>query len=384
MQYNAPLFAYLSQLEGIDVRVFYTWGSEASGGVYDRGFGLERIWDIPLLSGYAYEFVPNTSSRPGSNHFRGIVNPSLIERIRAYNPDMLLVFGWRFQSHLRVLRYFHGRVPILFRGDSTLLDEWGQPFLKKWLRCLFLKWVYRHVDYALYAGKANHAYFTKLGLREAQLVFAPHAVDNDRFSDKNGDYEKKARSWRAELGIGEKELVFLFAGKLEPKKDPVLLAVAFLALNAPGSRLIFVGNGLLEASLQEKTGKDKRILYIPFQNQSLMPVVYRLGDVFVLPSKGPGETWGLAVNEAMASGRAVVVSDRCGCAADLVQEGANGYVFRAGDAGGLLAILQTLYTERERLGTMGKRSEAIVKDWNYGTIAEAVERLASPLALPGR
>ena len=59
-----------------------------------------------------------------------------------------------------------------------------------------------------------------------------------------------------------------------------------------------------------------------------MPIVYRLGDVFVLPSKGPIETWGLSVNEAMACSRAIIVSDRCGCGVDLVKEGINGYIFK--------------------------------------------------------
>ncbi len=64
-----------------------------------------------------------------------------------------------------------------------------------------------------------------------------------------------------------------------------------------------------------------------------MPILYRLGNVFCLPSKGPGETWGLAVNEAMASSRPVIVSNKVGCAADLVSEGANGYLFNYNDKG---------------------------------------------------
>ena len=68
-----------------------------------------------------------------------------------------------------------------------------------------------------------------------------------------------------------------------------------------------------------------------FQNQSEMPKVYHSCDVLVLPSQGPGETWGLAVNEAMASGKAVLVSDKCGCYPDLVQDNINGFVFKSND-----------------------------------------------------
>jgi len=58
-----------------------------------------------------------------------------------------------------------------------------------------------------------------------------------------------------------------------------------------------------------------------------MPIWYRVADVFCLPSRGPGETWGLAVNEALACGCSVIVSDRVGCAEDLVKGKSLGAVF---------------------------------------------------------
>jgi glycosyltransferase involved in cell wall biosynthesis len=69
------------------------------------------------------------------------------------------------------------------------------------------------------------------------------------------------------------------------------------------------------------------VVFLEFQNQSVMPVVYRLGDALVLPS-GYGETWGLAVNEAQACGRPSLVSDCVGCARDIIREGENGMIFR--------------------------------------------------------
>jgi glycosyltransferase involved in cell wall biosynthesis len=59
-----------------------------------------------------------------------------------------------------------------------------------------------------------------------------------------------------------------------------------------------------------------------------MPVAYRLADVFVLSSQGPSETWGLAINEAMACGRLVVASSKCGGATDLIDNGGNGLYHR--------------------------------------------------------
>ena len=103
-----------------------------------------------------------------------------------------------------------------------------------------------------------------------------------------------------------------------------------------------------------------------------MPVLYRLADVFVLPSAGPGETWGLAANEAMASGLAVIVSDRCGCAADLIDE-RNGYVFHAGDKLGLMEMLSDVNRRKEKLAMQKIASPQKIKDFTFTHIASAME-----------
>ena len=140
IQYNAPLFRAISQSEELNCKVFYTW-SQSQKPVFDPGFGIERSWDLPLLEGYDFQFVENISKSPGTHHFKGIENPGLINEINKYRPDAILIFGWSFHSHLACIRHFKGKVPILFRGDSTLLDE--KPGYKKMIRRIFLTWVYR-------------------------------------------------------------------------------------------------------------------------------------------------------------------------------------------------------------------------------------------------
>lgn len=373
IQYNAPLFRLLHERKHIEVRVFYTWGQTESGFVYDPDFKKEFKWDIPLLDGYEKEFVENISTNPGAGHFKGIKNKDLQQRIDQYNPDSLLVFGWSFQSHLQMLRHYKGKKKILFRGDSTLLDETPGLSVKKILRRIFLKWIYKHIDVALFTGAANKAYYIAHGIQEQQLVYAPHAIDNDRFADTDGDYEEKANMWRKELGISSDELVFLFAGKLEAKKDPGLLVEAFSSITELTIRLIIVGNGVLEQELKQKAETDQRIIFLDFQNQQQMPVVYRLADVFVLPSQGPGETWGLSVNEAMACKKPVVVSDRCGCADDLVKE--NGVIFEAGEKEPLKKALCFFIEQRQLAEEMGERSFQIIRQFSYNQVAAAIEQI---------
>jgi hypothetical protein len=109
------------------------------------------------------------------------------------------------------MRYFKNRIPVWFRGDSHLLDE--KPGIKRLMRRAFLTWLYRHVDTAFYVGTLNKDYYLAHGLREKQLVFAPHAIENERFYDSpEKGYEEKAMVWRQELGIPENAFSLVFAG----------------------------------------------------------------------------------------------------------------------------------------------------------------------------
>ncbi len=373
IQYNSPWFQLLNERGKIQLRVFYTWGKAVLQNKFDPGFGKAIEWDIPLLDGYEYCFVKNISADPGSHHFSGIDNPGLMNEIERWNPDSILVIGWCFKSHLKLLRYFKGKKRLLFRGDSNLLDEPAGFSLKKMVRRMFLRWVYHHIDMALYVGTANKEYYLAHGLKDDQLVFAPHAIDNDRFR------EVPVSNERAAQGIPPAAVVFIFTGKFEIKKAPVLLLDAFIQLADSSTHLLMVGDGMLEDEIKEKVSLQpvtvsSRIHFLPFQNQLRMPAIYSLGDVLVLPSQGPGETWGLSVNEAMACSKAVLVSDKCGCAADLVEEGINGYVFSSGNRDELVKKMELILSNRAGLPEMGKRSLEIIDHWRFEKICEAVEQ----------
>lgn len=369
IQYYAPVFQLLHKRRQIDIKVYYTWG-EASVKKYDPGFDKKIQWDIPVLSGYHFEWVNNVAKDPGTHHFNGIQTPGLIEQVNRWQPDAVLFYGWGFSGHLKALRYFKGKLPVFFRGDSTLLDE--QHGAQSLAKNMLLKWVYRHVDHAFYPGSNTKAYFLKYGLKEKRLSFAPHAVDNARFAE---DRSAEAVVVRKNLGLRDEDILILFAGKLEEKKSPLLLLDAFSGLGAPGVFLLFVGNGPLEAELKAKAAGNSRVSFMDFQNQSKMPVMYQACDLFCLPSAGPGETWGLAVNEAMAAGKAILASDKVGSAADLVEPGRNGAIFKAKSLENLAATLVEL-TKNDKLALIeqGKSSKEIISGWTLEKQVEVIEK----------
>lgn len=369
IQYYAPLFRRLAAREVVEPHVFYGWRGLVDGG-RDPGFARDIAWDISLLDGYEHTFVPNESKHPGSHAHDGIASRQLVPMLDAANPDALMVVGWNYDSHLRAMRSFRGRCPLLFRGDSTLLDETPGP--RRLARRLALRWIYRNVDVALFTGASNRHYFEAHGVRGDRLAWMPHTVDNERFRDADGAFEREAARWRAELGISSEAMVYLFAGKLESKKAPDLLLRAFESCDAT-SHLIFAGSGPLEASLRTAARDRANVHFIGFQNQSKMPVVYRLADVFILPSRGPGETWGLAVNEAMASDRPVIVSDRVGCAADLVIPEKTGFTFPSEDGGALSSAMQTAANRRADLLAMRRESRKLIARWSMDVASESIE-----------
>lgn len=369
IQYNAPFFKLLADRGVIEIKVFYTWGDGVLKNKYDPGFGKVINWDIPLLEGYQYEFVKNISKNPGSHNFKGIDNPGLLLKIKGWNPDALMVYGWNFKSHLKALRYFKGKIPIIFRGDSTLLQK--RNGIKSLLRKIFLKWVYSHVSYAMYVGTLNKSYYQKFGLKEKNLFFGPHAIDNKRF----GLNIEERRKWRKKLGISENDILLLYAGKIDENKNVAFLARNFTSMKLEGVKLLIAGNGPSEIQLKDEFNGVSNIIFIDFQNQSNMPALYSMADIFILPSLS--ETWGLAINEAMAAGKAVLVSKNCGAAVDLVTNGINGYTFDPAIDTDLKEKILLMTSDKEKLDEMGNASLNIIKNWSYEVNCDALERIVN-------
>ena len=177
------------------------------------------------------------------------------------------------------------------------------------------------------------------------MARAPHAVDNAFFGKNDSSRREEALRWRSELGIKPMDPVVLFAGKLEAKKQPGFLLEAWRELNHPHCHILVVGSGPEEAGLHRKWADTPRVHFLGFQNQKKMPIVYRMADVFCLPSAGPGETWGLAINEALASGTHCVVSDRAGCAHDISQLSKHAHVASSKDRSQWTQILRSIFKD---------------------------------------
>jgi glycosyltransferase involved in cell wall biosynthesis len=370
IQYLVPLYQKLAGRDDTEIKVFFTWHA-GERAVDDPGFGRPIAWDIPLTEGYAFEQVANVASDPGTHKFLGLRNPTLLDRVISWRPDVVHINGWAWLSHLQLLFALKKRgVPTLFFGDSHLLDgRAGGP--RWWIKSALLRRFFSWPTACLFAGSANRAYFEFFGVPPQRLYPCPHAIDVNRFAGPAAQREEEAAHWRSKLGIAADRKILLYAGKFEPKKRPTELMRAVARLPDPALVLVMAGSGELQGEIDAIAATDPaRFKILPFQNQSRMPVVYRLGDIFVLPS-GFGESWGLAVNEALACGRSVIVSDRVGCAADVV-DASCGRIFRADDWTEFGKTVTAMFGDPDKLADMRRAAGERARAFDVGVAEKAL------------
>ncbi len=378
IQYHAPWFRYLANK--LDIEVFYAHRQDPKGQA-KAGFGVEFNWDIPLLEGYPYRFLKNVSLRPKVGSFYGCDTPELYKIIKNGNFDAFIIFGWNYKSAIQAIRAcWQNNILVFMRGDSHLRTKRSR--IKSMAKYLPYRWFLPRIDGHLYVGKRNKEYLQYYGVPETKLFFVPHFVNNEFFAKNAKTAIEKGLSikTRKELNIPPDAFVVLFVGKLIPKKRPEDLILAFLRILAARKKnihLLFVGEGPLRKKLEGLSyKKTKQIHFVGFKNQSELPIFYATSNVLVLPSDGR-ETWGLTVNEAMASGIPAIVSDTVGCAPDLIEEGKTGYTYPVGNIEALsdrIMLIEHAYKRHKE-----KIIESVAKKISCYSMEKATELLEKTL-----
>jgi glycosyltransferase involved in cell wall biosynthesis len=270
----------------------------------------------------------------------------------------------------------------------------------------------------------NREFYLEYGIPEKQIFSAPYFVENQRFIDqfrkdvreraalragwgiddggawKTGDGRPETDDRRPTAGGRASPVVFLFAGKLEPKKrimdllramelavspsPPLPVSPSSLVPGRPSIHLLVVGAGeLMEEARQFAESRRLPVTFAGFLNQTEITRAYAAADCLVLPSDY-GETWGLVVNEAMACGRSAIVSDRVGCGPDLIEEGVTGSVFPCGDIEALASKLIDFAADPERLVRMGERASERIEGYSVERAVEGAMQAIESVARGNR
>ncbi|MEM1326779.1 MAG: glycosyltransferase family 4 protein [Bacteroidota bacterium] len=374
IQYVAPLMRYLAESNHFDVLVLYC--SDHGAKAYrDKEFNQELKWDIPLLEGYNSIFLKNSKKDGGIDQgFLGLSNYEVLKVLKQQPPSYVIVHGWNYLTHFLTLlnahKYGH---KICLRAESPMSHEQQYSPRKSRLRQLiFGRLLFPKIDYFLYIGQQNKAFFQHYGVPSSKLIFAPYTIDNQRFIDNYKKYKDQKQALTSSFNLLSDRPVILFCGKYISKKRPMDLLLAFAQLPEGMAQLVFVGEGELrsemEAFITEHQLTD--VTLTGFINQSEIPKYYALADVFVMCSQ-EGETWGLSTNEAMNFALPLVLSDLTGSSDDLVQDGKNGFRFRTGDVDALRDCLSRLLEmPKKDREAMGEVSRQLVQQYSFETIAE--------------
>jgi len=344
IQYQAPLLRFIAADPDIQLKVFF-YSDFSLRSYQDREFNQLIEWDLPLTEGYDYQFLETWGSKQWQSWRQQPIAKDILEQLTQGQFDAVWVHGWSWICSLQVILAARQLgIPVLLRGESNGLKE-PTHLVKKWAKKAFLNWIFNQSAGFLYIGTLNRWFYQSYGISEERLFPMAYAVDNDFFQKQSMLARASREALRRSLNLEPGRPIILYAAKLIEKKRPQDLLAAYRLLSSDGCTepqpyLLFVGNGDLRSHLEseaEATGWQS-IRFLGFRNQTEMPSLYDLCDVFVLPSSF--EPWGLAINEVMNAGKAVIVSDCVGCAADLVIEGENGRTFPVGDTAALADAIQ--------------------------------------------
>ncbi len=385
IQYQAPLLRRIAQEPDIDLRVFFSSDLSVRG-YHDRGFGVRVEWDVPLVEGYQYEYLPRLRDRDTLG-FATPLNYGIFGRLRRGRFDAAWVFGYSRLACLQAI--FAARclqIPVMLRTDSALFDRVRT---KKTLlaKSILLHLLRPAIGNIVSVGSANTDYWRHYFGGDFPVFTMPYAVDNEFYRRKALEAVPLRERFREELGLEAGRPVILFASKLTAGKACIDLVEAYIRLSAapgrePHAYLLIVGDGEERGHLETRVRASglSSIHFLGFRNQTELPRFYDLCDVFVLPSHH--DAWGLVVNEVMNAGRPIVVTDRVGCYPDLVHDGLNGFVYHAGDVAALSRQLARLIADPALRTSMGENGLRLIQQYSYEQDVAGL-RQALAFAVPG-
>ncbi|HVP67210.1 MAG TPA: glycosyltransferase family 4 protein [Anaeromyxobacteraceae bacterium] len=312
-----------------------------------------------LIQGRDYEDVPPWER-----------TRAMREGLDEERPDVVGVSGWGFPEARAAVRWCrqNGRVAILMSESQERDKE------RRWLTEALKRQIIREFDSALVGGDRHVDYLVRLGMERSRIVTGYDVIDNDYFARESDAVREDAAGRRSALALPRD--YFLSSARFVPKKNlPTLLeAYALYQQQMAGAAwdLVLLGDGPLMPQILElrsRLGLEKSVFLPGFKQYQELPTFYGLARAFVLPSTS--EQWGLVVNEAMAAGLPVLVSQVCG-SAELVHEGENGYRFDPTNPVQLAGLMETLTRDEHRLRVMGLASQRIVQGRGPLTFGEGL------------
>jgi glycosyltransferase involved in cell wall biosynthesis len=322
----------------------------------------------PQQSYARYTLFPGTPL-PAIGH--GVLRQRLENRLEVLRPEVVCTNGWSLPGAIESLAWcLNTGTPSVLISDSTEHDHprkaWKEMIKRRVLRLCSAGFV---------GGSPQAEYLAQLGMPPNHVFTGYAVVDNEHFRRGADEARRQEQLWRYRLGLPK--YFFLACGRFEEVKNLPRLLRAYAAYRKAAEpqawHLVILGDGKMRSellALRRDLALDDTVMFPGFRAYRELPLYYGLAGAFVHASIR--ETWGLVVNEAMATGLPVLVSQRCGCAPDLVQNGRNGFTFDPYDVDALAESMLKIASDACDRRAMGQASRERIQRWRPETFADGL------------
>jgi glycosyltransferase involved in cell wall biosynthesis len=312
---------------------------------------------------------PSGFSEPNSIHFPY----DTVKRLRRWEPNVVISveMGWRtFQA--AIYRCLNGEARLVVWADVSCVTEEGRNFVRRLLRT----WILRVADFVIVNGESGGKYVRKLGVPRSRIARIPYTTELDAFLALPVTRNRESAHR------------LLYCGQLVERKG----LLEFLSVlqkwveQHPDRNIEFtiLGEGVLKQRLQKfRTSPNLRITFQPHTSYKSLPDYYGAAGIFVLPTRA--DTWGLVVNEAMASGLPVLGSTNSQAVEELVEQDKTGWRFcpdRFEDT--YAAVDRALTTSVAELNAMRTASRNTAATITPASVAEKVLEVIDAASAPRR
>jgi len=327
---------------------------------------IDALFVSPSISQQWGAALPDSSFLPEGF---GKARREIARRIASRKYSLLHLAGWGHPLLMSTMltAKWH-RVPVTVETDTPPplhTTPW-----RRAIKGVLYPTLFRIPAMFLPGGTRQKDYLLSYGVGEDRIRVAQMTVDVEEIARYADAFSPDMRAAALkECGIPQEGIRILYLGRLEPHKgvSDFLAASRHAAHTRSDLTWIIAGGGSLAEAVEREARDNPRLFYLGRLDDEHVRKAYQLADIFVMPSHF--EPWGLVVNEAMASGLPVIVSDRAGCIPDLIEDGVNGIVTPAENPDALYSAVAMLADDEERRRAFGLRAREKISGWTLSNQA---------------
>jgi glycosyltransferase involved in cell wall biosynthesis len=377
IQHFVSFYRALAAHPRIDLTVVYA-SKIGTKPYFDKDMNTEIVWNMDLLGGYQYVFLPEADNITSSGPLK-INNPSVSAELDRLQPDIVVIYGYSQMTALRALWWCRRhKIPAMMISDSEMKRPRSQRV--RMAKRATVPFILKQFDCFLTVGDCNEDYYRHYGVPDERLFRSPFTIDEEVYRDVHENRAQLRSEERQSMGLSNEEVVVLTVGKINDRKRSrdVIEAAKLLRTNdrskAPIT-FLFAGNGdLMHELAAESEASHLPVKFLGFINLDQLPKTYAAADMILHPSSQDPHP--LVMSEGSCIGLPLIISDRVGAAGptDIARPGENAIVFPCGDVKALAQAVQRLAGDGELRTRMGKASLKIFDELDMNRSVDGVIR----------